>query len=256
MKILKRALLAVVVLLILAAGAIAAIVVPMFAGALPIQDAEVAPGVRQVKDGHTSVFLLDGGSGELGMIDCGDDSSGAAILAALSAKGFKPEQVTSIFLTHGHPDHVAACKLFPKAEVYAFPQDVLLAAGQEAAKGPLVKHLGPNPESKRTKVTRMLEEGQQVTIGNLTVRALATPGHTGGSASYFVNGALILGDNAMGKNDGVHAAPWPVTEDQAQNRASLKKLYEQFKAEGTVKTLAFAHTGPMQGIEPLGSVKE
>ena len=257
MKILKRVLLALVVLVVLLVGAVASFIVPIFAGSLPIaDDAEVGPGVRQVKDGYVSVFIIDGGNGSLGMIDCGNDPEGTAILAALKAKGQTADQVGSIFLTHGHPDHTAACHKFPKAEVYAFPQDVLLAGGQDTAKGFLPHLMGPMPENKRIKVTKLLQEGQEVSVGTLNVRALATPGHTGGSASYLVNGVLVLGDNATGKNDGVHLAPKPFSDDPQVNKESIARLYEHLKAEGSVKTLAFAHSGPIQGIDALGTPKE
>ena len=257
MKIVKRVLLVLLVLVVLLIGAAAAVFGPIFAGSLPIaDDAELAPGVRQIKDGYVSVFLIDGGGGQAGLIDCGNDPSGAAVLAALKAHNLAPDQVGSIFLTHGHPDHTAACHLFPKAEVYAFGPDVLLASGQEAAKGRLPSMMGVMPEAKRIKVSKMLNEGQELSVGNLNVRALGTPGHTGGSASYLVNGVLVLGDNATGKNDGVHAAVGLFSDDVKQNRDSLAKLYEHLKAEGSVKTLAFAHSGPVQGIDALKDPKE
>ncbi len=256
MKILKRVLLALGVLLLLVGGGLAALVVPLFSNLVEMPaEAELAPGVRQVKDGYVSAFLLDGGNGQLALIDCGNDEQATAILASLKSHNFTAEQVTAIFLTHGHPDHTGGCKRFPKAEIYAFPQDVLLASGQEAAKG-LLTHLAKAPESKRIKVSKLLQDGQEVQVGNLTVRALATPGHTGGSASFLVNGVLVLGDNAAGKKDGVHVAPGPFTDDAKQNRQSLENLYQHLKAEGGVKTLAFSHSGPVQGIEALAHPKD
>jgi hydroxyacylglutathione hydrolase len=257
MKIAKRIVLALLVLVVLFAGVLAAILVPVFSGVLPIDaDKELAPGVRQIKDGYTSVVLLDGGNGSAALIDCGNDASGAAILAALKAHNLTPDNVTAIFLTHGHPDHTAACRLFPKAEVYAFLQDALLASGQEKGKGMLPSIAPATPEEKRIKVTKPLNDAQEVPVGNLSVRALFTPGHTGGSASYLVNGVLCLGDNATAKNDGVHQAPKPFSDDLKQNRESLAALYEKMKTDGSVKTLEFAHSGPVQGLDALKDVKD
>jgi hydroxyacylglutathione hydrolase len=256
MKILKRVVLVLLVLVVLLVGAVAAVLGPVFSGGVPQgDDTELAPGVRQIKDGMSSVVLVDGSGGSAALIDCGNDENGAAVLAALKAHNLTADQVGSIFLTHGHPDHTAGCHLFPKAEVYAFQPDVPLAAGEKTSNGWLVSKMPPTEKSKQIKVTKVLNDGQEISVGNLNVRALATPGHTQGSASYLVNGVLCLGDNAMGKTDGVHGAPSPMSDDLKQNRDSLGKLYEHLKAEGSVKTLEFAHTGPVQGIDALKEIK-
>jgi glyoxylase-like metal-dependent hydrolase (beta-lactamase superfamily II) len=257
MKILKRVVLALLVLIVVLVGAVAAVLGPVFSGGVPQpDDAELAPGVRQIKDGMSSVVLIDGGGGQAALIDCGNDDKGIAVLAALKSHNISADQVTSIFLTHGHPDHTAACHLFPKAEVYAFAPDVPLAAGEATSKGWLVSKMGATPKGSTIKVTKQLTDAQEVPVGNLTVRAFSTPGHTQGSASYLVNGVLALGDNAMGKTDGVHGAPGPMSDDLAQNKDSLKKLYERLSADGSVKTLEFAHTGPIQGLDPLKTIKD
>ena len=159
----------------------------------------------------------------------------------------------AIFFTHGHPDHVAGAHLFPKAEVYAFAPDVKLASGEERAKGPLTGRL-PFPMEKAAKVTKTLTDGETVSVGSLQVRAFSVPGHTGGSAGFVSNGVLFLGDNCSGKSDekSINAAPWAFTDDPKQNKASLKALHARLKAENVdVKTLAFGHTGPLDGLDLL-----
>lgn len=88
-------------------------------------------------------------------------------------------------------------------------------------------------------------------MGNLSVRVFSLPGHSRGSAAYLVNGVLFLGDSADATKDGkLVAAKWPVTEDPAQNRASLKTLAARLKPE-EVKHLVFSHTGVLPGYAPL-----
>ncbi len=43
----------------------------------------------------------------------------SAILAALGRRGLAASSVSAISLTHGHGDHVAGCRLFPDAKIYA-----------------------------------------------------------------------------------------------------------------------------------------
>ena len=251
----KKALLALAGLVLLLVGAAAAAFGPMVLGNQPaVNGAHLVEGKSvQVVDGFVSTFLLAAGDGAVALIDCGNDPSGAAILEQLKQWGFGPSGVKAIFLTHGHPDHIAACHLFHDAEVYAFPGDVKLAAGEERAKGPLPSRVD-TPLEKVIKVTRTLTDGETITVGTLNVTAYAVPGHTAGSAAYLADGVLYIGDNANGKADGksLKAAPWVVTDDTAQNVDSLKKLHTRLKeGNATVDKIAPSHSGPIDGLDAL-----
>ncbi len=251
----KKALLAVGGVLLLLILVAVALVAPAFMGMKELVDgSKLADGTSTlVKDGYVAMFLLDADPGQVALIDCGNDPTGAAILAALKARSLGPDAVKAIFITHGHPDHIAACHLFPGAQVYAFGADVKLANGEERSKGPLTSKLSIPPE-KFAKVTQVLTDGQVVDVGALQVKAYAVPGHTGGSAAYLSKGVLYMGDSAGGKSDGksIKPAPWLFTDDTEQNKAELKKLHARLKAENAeVKTLAFAHAGALDGVDLL-----
>src|SRR5690349_5167013 len=51
------------------------------------------------------------------LVDAGLDGTGSAILKELSFEGVSPDQVHTVLLTHGHPDHYASARLFTKAQV-------------------------------------------------------------------------------------------------------------------------------------------
>ena len=251
----KKALIGVGGFLLLVIAVLAALFVPIFAGnRAPVDGAQLEPsGATQVVDGFVSVFLLPAGEGQVVLVDCGDASNGTAILSALKARKLGPEAVKAIFLTHGHPDHLGACHLFPDAQVYAFAGDVKIASGEERPKGPLPSKMDL-PTERATKVTHALNDGETVTIGTVSLKAYLIPGHTAGSAAYLSNGVLYLGDSVNGRSDGksLKAAPWLFSDDPAQNVASVKKLHERLKAENAVvKTLAPAHSGPIEGLDAL-----
>jgi hydroxyacylglutathione hydrolase len=205
----------------------------VFGNNSPMGDGPVANGVTAVKDGFVNVFIVDLGSGKVALVDAGRDKSGAAVLAALARKSLGPASVSAIFLTHGHPDHTAACKLFPDATVYAMAEDAELV-GDAATVHPL-------------------HDGQVVTVGDEHIEAFAVPGHTPGSAVYLARGVLFLGDSAGASKAGnVMKAVRLFSKDSAQNVASLKALSSRLSPQkGEVKAMAFGHTGPLQGLGPL-----
>jgi hydroxyacylglutathione hydrolase len=194
----------------------------------------LAPGVETVKDGFVSIFMLDVDPGKVALIDAGKDSAGSAILAALARRGLARESVNAIFLTHGHGDHTAACKLFPDAQVYAMENEVSLVGSA-------------------AKVSHPLKDGEVTNIGDLRVEAFAVPGHTPGSAVYLARGVLFFGDSAGASKDGVMMkAVRLFSKDSSQNVASLKALDDRLANRASeVKELAFAHTGPLEGYGPL-----
>lgn len=253
----KRALQVLGVIVLLVAAVVGAIGYSAFGGRTPLVDgAELPGGARVVKDGFVASFVLPAGEKEVALIDTGNDASGTALLAELSRRGFGPDAVKAIFLTHGHGDHLGGCHLFPNAQVMAFPADVGLAAGTESAKGALTSGR-KNPPERTCTVTHPLTDGESVTVGALTVRAFATPGHTGGSASYLANEVLYLGDNANADSDGkLSAAVRLFSDDPDENVRSLVALGQKLKAEGaSVKLLAPAHTGQLEGLAPLTALK-
>ncbi len=252
----KKVLIALGVVLLVIIAVVGAIGYSAFGGRKPFIDgAELPGGAIAVKDGFVGLFILPSGEKEVALVDTGNDTNGAALLAEFGKRGLTPDSVKAIFLTHGHGDHLGACHLFPHAEVYAFPGDVGLAAGTEAANGMLTKGR-KNPPEKTCKVTHPLTDGEAVTVGSLTVRAFATPGHTAGSASYLANEVLYLGDNASAGDDGaLKAAVAAFSDDPDQNRRSLVALAKKLNAEAvTVKTLAPAHTGQLDGLAPLNAI--
>lgn len=221
-----------------------------FGGNRPILDGyQVGTGVRQVKAGLVSAFLVDVDAKHVALIDTGGEPKAPEILAVLKGRGLGPEAVTTILLTHGHPDHAGGCPAFPRAVVAALGSEVALAEGQAGGKGPLTRLFPVRPTG--LKITRVLTDGEVVHLGSVDVRVFAVPGHTAGSAAFLVNGALIFGDAANGRKDGTLGnAKWITSDDAEQARESLKSLAGRLDPQA-VTTLAFSHTGPLIGVQPL-----
>jgi glyoxylase-like metal-dependent hydrolase (beta-lactamase superfamily II) len=203
----------------------------------PIVDRQVlAPGVTIVKDAFVSVAVLDVAADKVALVDCGNDKEAKAVLAALAERKLAAASVAAIFLTHGHGDHTNGCRAFPSAEVYAMQEDVALIGAAADVKHPL-------------------KDGDVTELGDLRVEAFATPGHTPGSAVYFARGVLFFGDSAGGAKDGtMMPAVRLFSKDPDQNVASLKALEARLAPRAAeVKTLAFAHSGPLDGFAPFAA---
>jgi glyoxylase-like metal-dependent hydrolase (beta-lactamase superfamily II) len=83
--------------------------------------------------------------------------------------------VVGIVETHGHPDHVQA---LPKlVEALGAP---VYAHGDDASKMPVP--------------TKPLRGGETMSVGDVDVTVLHTPGHTPGSLSFVARGHLFSGD--------------------------------------------------------------
>jgi glyoxylase-like metal-dependent hydrolase (beta-lactamase superfamily II) len=81
------------------------------------------------------------------------------------------------------------------------------------------------------------------------------PGHTPGSAVYLARGVLFFGDSAGASKDGaMMKAVRLFSKDSGRNVASLKALAARLQPRSPeIKILAFAHTGPLAGFQPLAA---
>lgn len=92
-----------------------------------------------------------------------------------------------IFATHGHGDHVGG---------------VASLAGKTGAK--VVAHSGDAPGLERggISVDVVVEDGDKVSVGEIEVQVIHTPGHTPGSICLLAEGKLITGDTLFVGNCG------------------------------------------------------
>jgi glyoxylase-like metal-dependent hydrolase (beta-lactamase superfamily II) len=248
----SRALKIIGIVLVVVIAGVGGAVASAFLGRRALVDGAETQGVRIVKDGIVGVAMVAIAADQVALIDAGTDGSGKAILAELSRRQLGPDAVTAIFITHGHQDHTAAIKLFPRATVMALAAEVPLIEGHAGAHGPLTQLFPVKPTG--VTVTRPLHDGETVSLGTVHVQVFAVPGHTAGSAAYLVNGVLCLGDAADAGSDGkAIGAPWIFSDSQAQDRASVAALVQRLQSEhAEVRATFFAHSGLLkEGLQPF-----
>lgn len=165
--------------------------------------------VLQVGPIGTNCYLLEDEKAHVAaVIDPGDEAG--RILQVIKDDGV---DVKYILLTHGHYDHTTAVpelhQALPQAEIYIHKAD---ANGAGSRLFPLA---GQIPDLK------FYDEGDALTLGELTIQVLHTPGHSKGSVTLKVGDVLFCGDTlfagSCGRTDLTGGS-------YAEIMASLKKL--------------------------------
>ncbi|PZC44142.1 MAG: Glyoxylase, beta-lactamase superfamily II [Chloroflexi bacterium] len=98
-------------------------------------------------------------------------------------------QVKYIAITHNHMDHLLGFEEVTKA----FQAKVVIGES-DSSELPVVPDL-------------FLEDGKEIRVGDLSVRAIHTPGHTKGSTCLLVNGHLFTGDTLFPGGPGKTKSP-------------------------------------------------
>lgn len=144
-------------------------------------------------------FLYREGSSEVIFVDPGD--RGADIYEALKKKGLS---VAAILLTHGHFDHIWGAQKLREcsgAKIYALDaekvvcQDAYVNVSAQAGRKATI-----DPDE-------WLTDGQELSFAGISLKVIATPGHTIGSCCYYVPeaGFLVAGDTlfagSVGRTD-------------------------------------------------------
>lgn len=144
-------------------------------------------------------FLYREGSSEVIFVDPGD--RGADIYEALRGKGLS---VAAILLTHGHFDHIWGARKLRElsgAKIYALDaekvvcQDAYVNVSAQAGRKATI-----DPDE-------WLTDGQELFLAGVSLKVIATPGHTIGSCCYYVPeaGFLVAGDTlfagSVGRTD-------------------------------------------------------
>ena len=139
-----------------------------------------------------------------------DPAAGEAAIVDLPAEGEKVLEATAglrvakIILTHTHPDHWFSYDLLKAATaapVYCHPAEVQMPAGH---------------------IDVPLADGLELSVGNVAVRAIHTPGHTPGSVCFLVGRYLIAGDTLFPGGPGHSDTP---DDLQQMIRFIIQRLY-------------------------------
>ena len=134
--------------------------------------------------GQYGSYLITTPEGHI-LHDTGTAEMHALIVSNVEKLGFNPRDIRFMISSHAHWDHVeghAAMKRVTGAQVVALGGDaVALQSGQDNSA------IGARDFEPVT-VDRVIEDGDTVTLGGMTLRALWTGGHTQGATMWMTTG--------------------------------------------------------------------
>lgn len=194
---------------------------------------ELLQGVHVIETHANCALLTDD---RLILIDTSADAEASDVLSYLGRIGYKASDITSIILTHTHPDHVgglAALKERTEAEVasHRIEAQYIAKETEYPGRGPLRHRACP--------VDVLLEDGDRYQ----ELLIIHTPGHTPGNIALLdeVRELLIGGDTV--RTDGGEVGPMSDTYniDPAEHRHSIRKV-----AAYKFEALIVGHGGPIK----------
>jgi glyoxylase-like metal-dependent hydrolase (beta-lactamase superfamily II) len=224
---------------------------------------QVADGVYRLGTEWVGWYLCDVDA-SLTVVDCGFPGYFEQLPAALSQLGHSLDAVAAVVLTHYHSDHVGSAERIRNeagATVFAPAGDAPgLRSGKVPVPGGLLSSLWRPPmmrymtHATRNGGARITPVKEVRTYGDGDVldvpgalRAVHTPGHTGGHCSLLAEdaGVLFAGD-ALGMRSFFGGPPGPqilpFNEDADQARESLSRL-EALAA----RVVVVGHGKPFEG---------
>jgi glyoxylase-like metal-dependent hydrolase (beta-lactamase superfamily II) len=211
----------------------------------------------QDEPGLIASYLIpfDGGAA---LVESGPASTLPALKTGLQTHGYTLDDITHLFLTHIHLDHAGAAGHLAAlgTQVYVHGRGAphlidptKLIASASRIYGDQMDTLWGEIRPIPAEQVHILEDGAEVTLGGLCLRAIETPGHArhhhayrvGDGVAGGVHDVLFTGDVAgirLSANPHLRLPTPPPEFDPVVWAASLRRLQQE-----TVSRLALTHFG-------------
>ena len=149
---------------------------------LPFEPFKLAGPVYYVGTSELAAYLIATPQGHV-LIDGGLPESAPLIERSIRQLGFKVEDVEVLLTTQAHFDHVGSLAALQKTsggKVMVMEGDA--AVVEAGGRGDYL--FGDRQLFPAVRVARVLKDGDTVTMGGITLKAVLTPGHTKGCTTW------------------------------------------------------------------------
>lgn len=248
-----------------------------YAGGVLAMDADF------VRENLAACYMMEADT-EVAFIEVGTNSSTPRLMQVLKDRGWQPEDVRYVIVTHVHLDHAGGAgslmQLLPNATLLAHPygarhliDPAKLEAGARAVYGDTefdrtYGTLIPVPEAR----TRVMDDGSSVTLGNRTLSFMDTPGHARHhfcvhdslTNGYFSGDTFGLSYREFDTGQGEFLFPTttPIQFDPEALKSSVRRLmashpdYMYLTHFGRVGNLHKLSTDMLEGVDKLVEIAE
>ena len=151
-------------------------------------------GFRMTDDLDCHVYLIDGGS-ELAVVDAGSGMGVPQIVQNIRKDSCDLERVVHLLLTHAHMDHVGGARRLrtalgdPRVYIHVDCADFLRKGDEVGSSLDVAKSVWgylANYQFEPGPADVELRDGDAVTVGDLQLQTIATPGHSTGHVSFLM----------------------------------------------------------------------
>ena len=147
----------------------------------PVEPFRIVGNIYYVGAANIASYLIATPQGHI-LIDSGTTEMHDAIISGVERLGYKASDVRILLASHAHFDHIAGHALMLRrtgAQVMAMTGDAeALESGHDTS---ALGAIGWEP----VRVSRRLNDGDTVTLGGTTLRAIHAPGHTQGATIWM-----------------------------------------------------------------------
>jgi len=220
---------------------------------------------------HMAACYLVEAESEVAFIEVGTNSSTPRLMKVLKKRGWNPEDVSYVIVTHVHLDHAGGAgslmQLLPNATFLVHPygarhmmDPAKLEAGTRAVYGDemfdrIYGKLIPVDEKR----LRIMEDGDEVKLGNRQLRFMDTPGHARHhfcvfdslTKGWFTGDTFGLSYREFDTEKGAFLLPTttPIQFDPEALKASVKKLLAM-----EPECMYLTHYGRVDDVQRLSKV--
>lgn len=178
-------------------------------------------------------LIIDEKSNQSALVDCNEFSQ--KMIDMIGDTDLK-----YILLTHGHFDHIIGVKSVKEkygAQVVISKEDEPMLNSSKLSLAAFC-----NAPQNNVDADIIVKDGDEITLGEIKIKVMATPGHTSGSVCYIAENCIFSGDTLFYCSCGRTDFPSGSPEQMMSSLQKLKALdgdYKVYTGHNNLTTLDF-----------------